>query len=88
MPARILIIDPSGRVRRSDSIGYVSSYLSMATETVDYLFPPLMRRLVGYTNVGMQYIIKYSTSRKLGCRPLYEKEGIVPSNGIISNISL
>ncbi|VDP09080.1 unnamed protein product [Heligmosomoides polygyrus] len=43
MPARILIIDPSGRVRRSDSVGYVSSYSSMATETVDYLFPPLMR---------------------------------------------
>ncbi|KIH57919.1 LNS2 protein, partial [Ancylostoma duodenale] len=37
MPARILIIDPSGRVRRSDSVGYVSSYSSMATETVDYL---------------------------------------------------
>ncbi|CAJ0591557.1 unnamed protein product [Cylicocyclus nassatus] len=43
MPARILIIDPSGRVRRSDSVGYVSSYSSMATETVDYLFPPLMK---------------------------------------------
>ncbi|KAK5967294.1 LiPIN (Mammalian lipodystrophy associated) [Trichostrongylus colubriformis] len=44
MPARILIIDPSGRVRRSDSVGYVSSYLSMATETVDYLFPPLTKK--------------------------------------------
>ncbi|KHJ87740.1 hypothetical protein OESDEN_12477 [Oesophagostomum dentatum] len=44
MPARILIIDPSGLVRRSDSVGYVSSYSSMATESVDYLFPPLMRR--------------------------------------------
>uniref|UniRef100_A0A1I7XLB4 LNS2 domain-containing protein n=1 Tax=Heterorhabditis bacteriophora TaxID=37862 RepID=A0A1I7XLB4_HETBA len=43
-PARILIIDPTGRVRRSDSIGYVSSYLSMAAETVDYLFPPLTRK--------------------------------------------
>lgn len=43
MTARILIIDPSGSVRRSDSIGYVSSYLTMATETVDYLFPPLMK---------------------------------------------
>lgn len=43
MPARILIIDPSGRVRRSDSVGYVSNYLSMATETVDYLFPPLKK---------------------------------------------
>ncbi|VDM60189.1 unnamed protein product [Angiostrongylus costaricensis] len=43
MPARILIIDPSGRVRRSDSVGYVSNYSSMATETVDYLFPPLMK---------------------------------------------
>ncbi|KAK6022095.1 LNS2 protein [Ostertagia ostertagi] len=46
MPARILIIDPSGRVRRSDSVGYVSSYLSMATETVDYLFPPLVRNFL------------------------------------------
>uniref|UniRef100_A0A0K0DDA4 LNS2 domain-containing protein n=1 Tax=Angiostrongylus cantonensis TaxID=6313 RepID=A0A0K0DDA4_ANGCA len=45
MPARILIIDPSGRVRRSDSVGYVSNYSSMATETVDYLFPPLMKIL-------------------------------------------
>ncbi|KAJ1349366.1 hypothetical protein KIN20_004921 [Parelaphostrongylus tenuis] len=43
MPAQILIIDPSGRVRRSDSIGYVSNYLSMATETADYLFPPLKK---------------------------------------------
>ncbi|VDO48192.1 unnamed protein product [Haemonchus placei] len=44
MPARILIIDPSGRVRRSDSVGYVSSYSSMATDTVDYLFPPLTKK--------------------------------------------
>ncbi|CAI5452275.1 unnamed protein product [Caenorhabditis angaria] len=39
--ARILIIDPSGRVRRSDSVGLVSSYTTMANDTADYLFPPL-----------------------------------------------
>ncbi|CAD6187034.1 unnamed protein product [Caenorhabditis auriculariae] len=38
---RILIIDPTGRVRRSDSVGYVSSYTTMANETVDFVFPPL-----------------------------------------------
>lgn len=53
MPARILIIDPSGRVRRSDSVGYVSSYSSMATETVDYLFPPLMRSATSDSDVRM-----------------------------------
>ncbi|KAH7700058.1 lipin 3 [Aphelenchoides avenae] len=39
---RILIINPAGKVRRADKIGYVSSYATMATETVDYLFPPLV----------------------------------------------
>ena len=42
--SRILIVDPSGRVRRSDSVGYVTSYNSMASETVDYLFPPLSKK--------------------------------------------
>ncbi|CAI4227076.1 unnamed protein product [Auanema sp. JU1783] len=42
---RILIIDPTGKVRRSDSVGYVSSYLSMANDTVDYLFPPLNNKI-------------------------------------------
>ncbi|XGW03077.1 hypothetical protein V3C99_014798 [Haemonchus contortus] len=54
MPARILIIDPSGRVRRSDSVGYVSSYSSMATDTVDYLFPPLTKNAKGETDVRME----------------------------------
>ncbi|CAB3397770.1 unnamed protein product [Caenorhabditis bovis] len=40
-PARILIIDSSGRVKRADSVGIISSYKTMANETVDYLFPPL-----------------------------------------------
>ncbi|KAK0411006.1 hypothetical protein QR680_005426 [Steinernema hermaphroditum] len=39
---RILIINPQGNLKRADSIGYVSSYESMAMETVDYLFPPLV----------------------------------------------
>ncbi|PAV69217.1 hypothetical protein WR25_01559 [Diploscapter pachys] len=41
--SRILIIDPSGRVKRSDSVGYVGSYTIIANETVDYIFPPLVR---------------------------------------------
>ncbi|CAD5226071.1 unnamed protein product [Bursaphelenchus okinawaensis] len=40
---RILIINPEGKLKRADKIGYVSSYSSMAMETVDYLFPPLMK---------------------------------------------
>lgn len=40
-PERILIINPSGAVRRADHIGFVSLYASMAVDTVDYLFPPL-----------------------------------------------
>jgi phosphatidate phosphatase LPIN len=40
-PSRINIIDPSGKVRRADKIGFMSSYEEMANETVDYLFPPL-----------------------------------------------
>lgn len=40
-PERILIINPSGAVRRADHIGFVSSYATMAMETVDYLFPPI-----------------------------------------------
>jgi len=48
-PERILIVEPSGCVRRADSIGFVSSYQSMAIDTVDYLFPPLIKhRLNGY----------------------------------------
>ncbi|VDM97822.1 unnamed protein product [Thelazia callipaeda] len=43
-PDRILIIDKQGRVRRADSIGYETSFMSLATETVDYIFPPLTRR--------------------------------------------
>lgn len=38
---RILIINPSGTVRRADSNGFSSSYSMMAMEMVDYLFPPL-----------------------------------------------
>ncbi|CAK5100345.1 unnamed protein product [Meloidogyne enterolobii] len=38
---RILIIDPSGMLRRADKIGYVSDYVSMAIDTVDYIFPPI-----------------------------------------------
>ncbi|KAK0424109.1 hypothetical protein QR680_008502 [Steinernema hermaphroditum] len=41
---RILIINPQGNLKRADSIGYESSYESMAMETVDYLFPPLIAR--------------------------------------------
>lgn len=43
-PSRILIIDPSGKVRRADKIGFMTSYDEMATTTVDYLFPPLKMR--------------------------------------------
>jgi hypothetical protein len=38
---RILIIDPSGMLRRADKIGYVSDYATMALDTVDYIFPPM-----------------------------------------------
>uniref|UniRef100_A0A915NG02 LNS2/PITP domain-containing protein n=1 Tax=Meloidogyne floridensis TaxID=298350 RepID=A0A915NG02_9BILA len=38
---RILIIDPSGMLRRADKIGYVSDYVNMAIDTVDYIFPPI-----------------------------------------------
>ena len=43
-PERIMIIDKAGRVRRADEIGFESSYMAMAMETVDYMFPPLRRR--------------------------------------------
>ncbi|MFH4975558.1 hypothetical protein AB6A40_002267 [Gnathostoma spinigerum] len=38
---RILIINSSGTVQRADSIGFKTSYLSMANESVDFFFPPL-----------------------------------------------
>uniref|UniRef100_A0AC34F8H7 LNS2/PITP domain-containing protein n=1 Tax=Panagrolaimus sp. ES5 TaxID=591445 RepID=A0AC34F8H7_9BILA len=38
---RILIINPSGTVKRADAGGFSSSYSMMAMEMVDYLFPPL-----------------------------------------------
>lgn len=38
---RILIIDPSGMVRRADKMGFVSDYAQMALDTVDYMFPPI-----------------------------------------------
>ncbi|KAK6108166.1 LNS2 (Lipin/Ned1/Smp2) family protein [Brugia pahangi] len=41
---RILIIDKQGRVRRADSIGFETSFMSLAMDTVDYMFPPLTRR--------------------------------------------
>ncbi|CAD5230126.1 unnamed protein product [Bursaphelenchus xylophilus] len=40
---RILIINPEGSLKRADKIGFVTSYSSMAIDTVDYLFPPLMK---------------------------------------------
>lgn len=43
-PERIMIIDKTGRVHRADEIGYESSYMSIAMDTVDYIFPPLQRR--------------------------------------------
>lgn len=43
-PDRILIIDKRGRVRRADSIGFETSFISLAMDTVDYMFPPLIRR--------------------------------------------
>ncbi|OZC09745.1 hypothetical protein X798_03148 [Onchocerca flexuosa] len=43
-PDRILIIDKQGRVRRADSIGFETSFMSLAMDTVDYMFPPLIRR--------------------------------------------
>ncbi|VBB32672.1 unnamed protein product [Acanthocheilonema viteae] len=43
-PDRILIIDKQGRVRRADSIGFETSFISLAMDTVDYMFPPLIRR--------------------------------------------
>lgn len=42
-PDRILIIDKQGRVRRADSIGFETSFMSLAMDTVDYMFPPLTR---------------------------------------------
>ncbi|CAA16154.2 LNS2/PITP domain-containing protein [Caenorhabditis elegans] len=45
--ARILIIDPSGKVKRSDSSGLALSYKSMASDTVDYMFPPLSVHVKG-----------------------------------------
>lgn len=41
---RILIIDKRGCVRRADAIGYETSFMALATDTVDYIFPPLTRR--------------------------------------------
>ncbi|KAL7070112.1 hypothetical protein ACQ4LE_010175 [Meloidogyne hapla] len=38
---RILIINPSGCLRRADKIAYVSDYMSMAIDTVDFIFPPI-----------------------------------------------
>uniref|UniRef100_A0A915PJN6 LNS2/PITP domain-containing protein n=1 Tax=Setaria digitata TaxID=48799 RepID=A0A915PJN6_9BILA len=43
-PDRILIIDKQGRVRRADSIGFETSFMSLAMDTVDYMFPPLTQR--------------------------------------------
>jgi phosphatidate phosphatase PAH1 len=45
-PDRILIVDPTGVVKRADAIGFVSSYHLMAMDTVDFLFPPLMRNVI------------------------------------------
>ncbi|VDM42122.1 unnamed protein product [Toxocara canis] len=39
---RILIINKEGRVRRADSIGFETSYMSLALDIVDYMFPPLV----------------------------------------------
>ncbi|MCP9264843.1 Phosphatidate phosphatase LPIN3 [Dirofilaria immitis] len=43
-PDRILIIDKQGRVRRADSIGFETSFMSLAVDTVDYMFPPLIHQ--------------------------------------------
>lgn len=40
--SRILIIDPSGTVKRSDCVGYKSSYKCMAQDSVDCIFPPIL----------------------------------------------
>ncbi|GMT10956.1 hypothetical protein PFISCL1PPCAC_2253 [Pristionchus fissidentatus] len=40
--SRILIIDPSGIVKRSDCFGYKSSYKCMAQDSVDCIFPPIL----------------------------------------------
>ncbi|VDN60714.1 unnamed protein product [Dracunculus medinensis] len=40
-PEKILIIDKYGRVRRADKIGFEASYMSIAADSVDYMFPPL-----------------------------------------------
>lgn len=42
-PSRILIIDPAGKVRRADQIGFTSSYGALATEMADHLFPHMFR---------------------------------------------
>lgn len=39
--ARILIIEPSGTIKRWDSSRLEPSYTSIATDSVDYMFPPL-----------------------------------------------
>ncbi|KAE9548995.1 hypothetical protein FO519_007787 [Halicephalobus sp. NKZ332] len=63
-PERILIINPSGDVRRADHIGFVSSYSSMAVETVDYLFPPLLpcKRKLSYDGEVLEKAEKMSTN--------------------------
>lgn len=43
-PERIMIIDKTGRVRRADGIGFETSYMSLAMDSVDYMFPPLVRQ--------------------------------------------
>lgn len=55
---RILIIDKQGRVRRADAIGYETSFMSLAMETVDYIFPPLVKRKVkpGSTVIGKEQV--------------------------------
>uniref|UniRef100_A0A0N5AHA1 LNS2 domain-containing protein n=1 Tax=Syphacia muris TaxID=451379 RepID=A0A0N5AHA1_9BILA len=73
-PERIMIIDRTGRVRRADEIGYESSYVSIAMDTVDYIFPPLLKhRKSGQRpfnddewSVGMRN--DYSFSKPQTCR--------------------
>ncbi|VDK58289.1 unnamed protein product [Anisakis simplex] len=74
-PDRILIINKEGRVRREDGIGFETSYMSMALDIVDYMFPPLVTQpkhlnlAVEADNVGRKiYRLKQSFPEALKFR--------------------
>lgn len=40
-PERILTINSKGELRRTDVSGYVSTYMGLALDAADFIFPPL-----------------------------------------------